>query len=49
MAHERVSTGGSPSPYDPELDALAKDYCLLGATGAELAELFEISESLITS
>ena len=47
MARERVSNGGHPSPYDPELDALAKDYCLLGATTDELAELFEVSSATI--
>jgi hypothetical protein len=34
-------TAGQPTLYKPEYCGLAHNYCLLGATNAELAEFFE--------
>lgn len=38
---------GRPSIYKPEFAKLARDYCLLGATNAQLAKLFETTEQTI--
>lgn len=39
--------GGRPSKYKPEYAQLAYKFCLLGATDAKLAEMFDVSESTI--
>ena len=39
--------GGRPTKYRDELPAQAKKLCRLGATDAEMAEFFEVSESTI--
>ncbi len=38
---------GRPSKYRPEYAELARKYCLLGATDAELAEYFDTSEKTV--
>lgn len=43
MAHP----GGRPTLYKPEYDKQAHDHCLLGATDAELAKFFDVSESTL--
>lgn len=40
---------GRPSGYDPAWNDLARKYCLLGATDAELASFFEVSEVTINA
>ena len=39
--------GGRPTLYDPAFPEQARKYCLLGATDAQLAELFEVNEDTI--
>lgn len=34
---------GRPTKYRPEYDDLARNYCLLGATDAQLAQFFDVS------
>jgi hypothetical protein len=38
---------GRPILYKPEYSELAHNYCLLGATNAELAEFFGVAERAI--
>ena len=38
---------GRPTKYKKEYDELAYNYCLLGATDADLARFFSVSESTI--
>lgn len=38
---------GRPTKYKEEYDKLAYDYCLLGATDAQLAEFFDVHEATI--
>lgn len=38
---------GRPSGYDPAFNELARKYCLLGATDADLASFFEVDERTI--
>lgn len=40
---------GRPSDYNPEMAEQAKKLCLLGATDAELADFFEVSETTINN
>lgn len=40
---------GRPSEYAPEFAAQATKLCLLGATDAQLAEFFEVSETTINN
>src|SRR5689334_15324304 len=40
----RIMTfSGRPSMYHPDHCALAREHCLLGATNAELAEVFDVA------
>lgn len=39
--------GGRPPKYDPTFPGLAFNYCLLGATDAELAGFFDVDERTI--
>jgi len=39
--------GGRPSSFRPEFPALARNYCLLGATNEKLAELFGVAGATI--
>lgn len=41
--------GGRPTEYKPHYPQLAYKYCLLGATDAQLAELFEVCETTINA
>ena len=47
--HAVGNKGGRPSKYKPEYAKLAAHYCTLGATDAQLAEYFEVSEQTINS
>jgi hypothetical protein len=38
-----MSTMGRPTDYQPEFCELARNYCLLGATNAELAGFFDVA------
>jgi hypothetical protein len=38
---------GRPTLYKPEYNGLAHNYCLLGATNAELAEFFDVAPRTI--
>lgn len=40
---------GRPTKYKPEYDELAYNYCLLGATDAELAGFFGVCEATINN
>ena len=42
-----MNTIGRPSFYRPEYARLARNYCRLGATNAELAEFFEVAPRTI--
>lgn len=46
QAGDRASVG-APTRYDPSINELVTDYCMLGATIAELAELLEVATSTI--
>ena len=39
--------GGRPTKYKPEFAKQAKNHCLLGATNADLAKFFEVTESTV--
>lgn len=43
----KKSKGGRPSVYRPEFPALARKYCLLGATNEDLARNLEVATSTI--
>jgi len=47
MTHEENSAGGRPSKYKPEFAVQAEKLCKLGATDADLADFFEVSERTI--
>lgn len=40
---------GRPSGYDPAFNELARKYCLLGATDADLASFFGVSEVTVNA
>lgn len=42
-----MNAPGRPSSYDPAYAELAHNYCLLGATNAELARFFQVSPATI--
>ena len=42
-----MNTPGQPTSYKTEYRALARNYCLLGATNEELARFFEVSPRTI--
>jgi hypothetical protein len=42
-----MTTGGRPTLYRPEYDDQAHNHCLLGATNAGLAELFDVGQRTI--
>ena len=47
---QRIGTMARRGPfttYQPEYCSLARKFCLLGATNAELAQMFEVAESTI--
>jgi hypothetical protein len=47
---QRIGTMARRGPfttYKPEYCGLARNFCLLGATNAELARMFEVAESTI--
>lgn len=44
-----LTTSGRPTAYRPEYADLAYKYCLLGATDADMAKFFEVSEATITN
>ena len=41
--------GGRPSAYEPDYAEQARKLCLLGATDAQLADFFEVSEATINN
>lgn len=43
----KKKAGGRPTKYKPEFVRLAALFCKLGATDAQLAELFEVNEDTI--
>lgn len=47
VSGEHDETGGRPTHYRTEFAAQAKNYCLLGADDARLAEFFEVTERTI--
>ena len=42
-----MNSPGQPTSYKPDYNALARNYCLLGATNEELAQFFEVSHRTI--
>lgn len=44
-----MSNGGRPSKYKPEFADQARKLCLLGATDADMADFFDVSESTINN
>ncbi len=40
---------GRPSAFDPSYCELARNYCLLGATDADLARFFDVAEATINN
>ena len=47
--HAVGNKGGRPSKYKPEYAKLAAHYCSLGATDADLAGFFDVSEQTINA
>lgn len=46
---EQKNKGGRPTAYKEEYDKQAEKLCLLGATDAELADFFEVTETTINN
>ena len=44
-----VDLGGRPTKYKEEYDELAYNYCLLGATDADLGKFFDVDERTINN
>ena len=47
--YAKGNKGGRPTRYKKEFAELAYNYCLLGATDAELAQFFDVSEETINN
>lgn len=44
-----VNKGGRPTKYNPEMNEIVTNYCLLGATEEDLARFLDVSTSTITN
>lgn len=49
VLEEPINAGGRPSKYREEYAEQARKLCLLGATDAELANFFEVTETTINN
>lgn len=49
MQQPKKHPGGRPAAYKPEYTDQAYNYCLLGATDAQLADFFKVSEKTINT